>query len=236
MKQCTRCGNEKNDQEFLSVRGKVLKRCSYCRNYDKIQKQNNKCLHNRQQARCKECGGASICSHNRERRRCKDCGGASICPHKRIKNQCKECEGTSICQHNRIRSICKKCNDPIKITILNMIRGSKQWDIQHNYYDADHHIDKFFIKQLIDESINCYYCKVQMQFIDYNDILCTIERVDSHIGHIKSNCVLACKRCNLLKVGSQKRLLINQFKRLNNEFKIKNDQVKQQIKLMDNSL
>ena len=74
MKKCNRCGNEKNDEEFVSIHGKILKRYSYYQNYDKIQKQNNKYIHNHQQARCKECGGASICSHNRERRRCKDCG------------------------------------------------------------------------------------------------------------------------------------------------------------------
>ena len=44
-------------------------------------------------AKCKECGGASICVHGRERCRCKECGGGAICEHGRQRSTCKECGG-----------------------------------------------------------------------------------------------------------------------------------------------
>lgn len=82
-----------------------------------------------------------------------------------------------------------------------MIKSSKGKDIKRNQYDADHHIDKFFIKQLIETSTKCHYCEVQMQFTQYTNDLCTIERLNNNIGHIKSNCVLACRKCNFSRVG-----------------------------------
>jgi predicted GIY-YIG superfamily endonuclease len=67
------------------------------------------CEHNRIRSTCKQCGGSSICEHNRERSICKQCGGGSICEHNRIRSKCKQCGGGSICEHNRERSICKQC-------------------------------------------------------------------------------------------------------------------------------
>ena len=161
------------------------------------------CEHNRERSKCKDCHGASICEHNRERYKCKDCHGASICEHNRIKSTCKDCGGVSICIHQKQKSQCKECSNPIKVTIKHMINHSKKTDIQKNKYDANNFIDKCFIEQLIDESTMCYYCQCQMQFIEYNDTLCTIERLDNSIGHIKSNCVLACKKCNCSRVGQK---------------------------------
>lgn len=43
-----------------------------------------------------------------------------------------------------------------------------------------------------------------MQFIKFQEDLCTIERLDNNIGHIKSNCVLACyPKCNVRRVGQR---------------------------------
>jgi hypothetical protein len=39
------------------------------------------CPHNRQQSRCKECGGSSFCEHGRQKRECKECGGSAFCEH-----------------------------------------------------------------------------------------------------------------------------------------------------------
>ena len=69
----------------------------------------NKCEHDRDRSKCKECGGSQICEHDRIRSRCKECLGSSICPHKRQKSTCMECGGSQICEHNRIRSKCKEC-------------------------------------------------------------------------------------------------------------------------------
>ena len=68
-----------------------------------------KCIHNKRQANCKECGGGSVCEHQKIRSRCKECDGGSICEHNKRQSTCKECKGSSICEHNRRRSICKEC-------------------------------------------------------------------------------------------------------------------------------
>src|SRR5690606_5279120 len=78
---------------------------------------------------------------------------------------------------------------------------SKQSDIKRRLYDANTHIDSPFLKSLIEESTDCFYCKVPMQFIEYCDSLCTIERKDNSLGHSKANCVLACRKCNYSRVG-----------------------------------
>jgi len=82
-----------------------------------------------------------------------------------------------------------------------MINCSKQKDKKNNKYDADHFIDKCFLEGLVEEYTHCYWedCKVELQFKDYQDDLATIERLDNTIGHIKSNCVLACRKCNAMK-------------------------------------
>ena len=41
--------------------------------YMKQYRLKNKCLHNKQKYKCKECGGSSICIHNKLKSRCKDC-------------------------------------------------------------------------------------------------------------------------------------------------------------------
>lgn len=58
-------------------------------------------------------------------------------------------------------------------------------------------------EMLMDESMQCYYCHKEMQLTEYNDTLGTIERFNNTIGHIKSNCVLACRKCNNMKIGQK---------------------------------
>lgn len=102
-------------------------RKAYNRAYYQLNKNKNKCEHNKRKSRCKdcvgselcehkkiksackECDGVSICKHNKRKSVCKECGGVSICEHKRVKSVCKECGGGSICKHNRIKSQCKEC-------------------------------------------------------------------------------------------------------------------------------
>ena len=83
-----------------------------------------------------------------------------------------------------------------------MLDHSRCRDIKKNIYDTHNFIDIPFLNQLVNRSTQCHYCDIQMQFINYNDTLCTIERLNNNIGHIKSNCVLACRKCNLSKVGN----------------------------------
>jgi hypothetical protein len=162
------------------------------------------CEHNRRRSVCKDCAGSQICEHDRIRNLCKDCGGASICEHNRVRNMCKECGGSRICEHNRERSKCKECSsNPIKLTLKNMINRSRKSDKKYNRYDANNFIDMCFLEGLVEDTISCYYCSCQFQWIKYQDNLATIERLDNSVGHIKSNCVFACKRCNNNQVGQQ---------------------------------
>ena len=77
--------------------------------YNKAYYQLNKCEHNRQKSRCKECGGSEVCTHNRRKSQCKECFGGDFCEHNRIKTSCKECGGSRVCEHNRQKSQCKEC-------------------------------------------------------------------------------------------------------------------------------
>lgn len=124
------------------------------------------------------------------------------CIHGRPKNMCKYCGGENICEHKRIRTICRECmDDPIKMTIKNWIRQSKQSDRKKNRLDLSNLIDTNFCKNLVKEYTNCIYCKIELQYRMYNGSLATIERINNDIGHIKSNCVIACRTCNYSKVG-----------------------------------
>jgi len=177
--KCPRCKCYRTVVDFLK-NGRILKSCINCRNHA-----NNYRLKH------------TTCIHNIQKYFCKDCGGSQICLHKRQKNKCIDCGGSEICLHNKHRYYCKKCSDPIKISIQRWIISSKESDKNYNRFDPDKFIDKCFLKELIKDYRNCYYCKVELQYIEYNDTLATIERLNNSIGHIKSNCVLCCKKCNL---------------------------------------
>lgn len=220
-KKCPRCKTWRFPTEFLNDKGRALKSCTRCRVLAKRYREKNKCEHNRERnkckdcggagicehnrirSRCKECGGAGICEHNRERTHCKDCGGSSICEHNRQRNKCKQCGGAGICEHNRRRSTCKQCKDPIKLTINSWIRASRRTDKKYNRYDANNFIDKCFCEGLVEDFPHCIYCSIELQYVEYQDDLATIERLDNSIGHIKSNCALACKKCNNGRVGDR---------------------------------
>ena len=142
-----------------------------------------------------------FCEHGKYKYQCKECKGSQICPHSKRKSRCKECGGSQICPHSRRKDHCKKCSDPIKISIKQWIFIRRQYDKMRNIYDADRFIDKCFLEGLVEDYKQCYYgdCKVNLQYTEYQDDLATIERLDNSIGHIKSNCVLCCLKCNVSK-------------------------------------
>lgn len=78
-----------------------------------------------------------------------------------------------------------------------MITHSRQTDRKYNRYDPDNFIDKCFLEGLFEENDTCHYCSVKFTYNERCDTLVTIERLNNNIGHIKSNCVLACWKCNL---------------------------------------
>ena len=165
------------------------------------------CPHNRRKSHCKDCKGSQICPHKRQKQTCKDCKGSQICPHKRQKAHCNDCKGSQICQHSKQKSQCKKCGDPIKVNVKQWIFNSRQYDKKNDIYDADRFIDKCFLKGFVEDYKQCYYgdCEVNLQYSEYQNDLATIERLDNSIGHIKSNCVLCCLKCNVSKKSNEMR-------------------------------
>ena len=140
------------------------------------------------------------CEHGRQKNKCIVCGGVGICEHGRVQNQCKDCGGIQICAHDKQRSTCKLCSDPLKITIKHMLCGSKASDKKYDMYDVVNFVDYDFVENLLDDYSHCCYpdCDVELQIIHYQDDLATIERLDNNIGHIKSNCVICCLKCNVM--------------------------------------
>lgn len=152
---------------------------------------------------CRDCN-FGFCPHNKRKNRCKECGGSGVCEHGRCKGDCKECGGSSICEHGRKRQNCKECNDPILITISLMIRSAKQRDKNNNLYDLPNFIDRDFLKNLIEDAGDkCCYCSCELQYRLYQSNLCSLERIDNTLGHIKTNCKIACLSCNVGKVGQR---------------------------------
>ena len=186
--------------KYFCGHGKYKYRCKEC-------KGSQLCLHDREKSFCKECKGSQICLHNRQKQTCKECKGNQICLHNRQKQTCKECGGPQICPHNRQKSRCKECSDPIKVNIEQWLFSRRQYDKIYNIYDADRFIDKCFLKGLIEDYKQCYYgdCEVNLQYTEYRNDFATIERLDNSIGHIKSNCVLCCMKCNKSKKPNKDR-------------------------------
>lgn len=142
------------------------------------------------------------CEHNRVKYFCKICGGGGICEHQQYRYRCKLCCGVSICIHDSLRWRCKLCKDPRAITIKRMVYNAAISDKKKNRFDRDNHIDFQFIDTLMNKSLNCYYCSTPMQLIEFRHDLCTIERIDNSIGHVKNNCTLACLKCNYRRCSS----------------------------------
>lgn len=179
--------------------GDLYKTCDSCRLYMKEFRQSKKCSHGKHKRYCKDCGGVSICSHGKQKQCCKECDGSSICSHEKYKQYCKECSPSSFCSHGKQKRTCKDCNNPVKLTYRNILQSSKQKDISRGFFDPDHFIDTPFLEFNYDEQNGkCFYCSKSLEFNpeDRRKLL-SIERKDNSIGHIKSNCVLACFGCNI---------------------------------------
>lgn len=105
------------------------------------------------------------------------------------------------CPHDKRKQDCKKCTNPVKITIRKWINHCRTNDKKYQRYDADRFIDKCFLKGLVEDSENkCYYCKKELQYDERKKNLASIERIDDNLGHIKSNCVIACFSCNCRRI------------------------------------
>tara|TARA_R110000772_G_C13144373_1_gene424330 strand:+ start:121 stop:756 length:636 start_codon:yes stop_codon:yes gene_type:complete len=203
-KKCNRCKvnllltkfNKKRDDTYCKI-------CIECNEKNRIKRQKNKCEHNRQKCRCKECKGFSICEHNKQKHRCKECKGITICEHNKIKQRCIECNGISLCEHKKRKLECKEClnfKKCLKFIKQNIIRCSRRSDKKYNRYDANNFIDMCFLNGLFEDYKKCYHCNIEFTYKNRCKSFVTIERLNNSIGHIKSNCVLACFECNCKKI------------------------------------
>jgi hypothetical protein len=108
--KCPRCKCYwKPDDTDIKSSGLYCKTCKKCREIQKKSREKNKCPHNKQKQRCKECDGSQICIHNKRKSQCKECDGSQICIHNKRKSTCRECGGSEICIHDRIKSKCREC-------------------------------------------------------------------------------------------------------------------------------
>ena len=104
------------------------KSCDECRIKQKNTRDKNKCEHNKQRSRCKDCLGHSVCKDKCSRCKkpykpesdnlhtCYECRYYSDCPHGiRLKKDCKECKRATvsknrpICKHNKRKDNCNIC-------------------------------------------------------------------------------------------------------------------------------
>ena len=99
------------------------------------------CIHNKQKTQCKECRGSSICIHDKYKSICKECGGSSICIHDKLKSRCKECGGSSICIHNRQKSFCKECS--LQLYLINLQRRSLSRIFENTNIQKTNHTIKY---------------------------------------------------------------------------------------------
>lgn len=142
---------------------------------------------------------------------CEDCRELSYhksCKHGKRKTLCEICGGASLCECGKEKSNCKICfREPLKIFIRRIIYRAKDKDQKNKRYDENNFIDQDFIQKILEKSKKCFYCEKEMQFIQYNDDMCTIYRKNNEEGFTKDNCVLACRKCNLSKPRPRKFIL-----------------------------
>jgi len=225
--RCNTCKVTLNIDDFkLRRNGSRQKGCNICLERIKMWR-GSKCSHGKRKDHClicSDCGHGKIkhncpicsdCGHGKLKHHCpicSDCGHGKLkhnclicsdCGHGKLKHNCLIC---SDCGHGKLKHNCKRCGKAIYKTFLNMTSNTKQSDKKHNRYNEEEHITIPFLYSLLEkmnENPTCYYCSCDMQFVEYREDLITIERLDNTNGHIKSNCVFACRFCNLTRVGSR---------------------------------
>jgi hypothetical protein len=188
---CKKCETYSNITFFLK-NYRILKNCESCRLNMKLNKQQYNCQHNKMKYRCVDCSPWNFCVHQKRRDICPSCFGSQICSHGRQSHTCRLCQN----------------NDEVHIIVKQMLSSAKQKDIKYNRYNKDNFIDYNFVKNLIQNCDDkCFYCKVDLQYLFFNQTLATIERLNPKIGHIKSNVKIACHSCNISRVGQKINLI-----------------------------
>jgi hypothetical protein len=76
------------------------------------------------------------------------------------------------------------------------IRNFRVFDKKHNEFDISKFIDYPFLIDLLNRELKCVYCNCEFEYIEKSNNVVSLERINNSLGHIKSNCVLACFGCN----------------------------------------
>jgi len=182
--KCTRCKKDKNIIHFMKM-DRQLKLCEDCRIYHKKNKIKNFC----------DCGKA--------KHFCEKHGGSCLCPCGKRKERCILHSKERYCKCGVQKISCKTHGDTRKIIINNMLYTTRMFDKQKKKFDKNQFIDKQFLSNLLNLYENCFYCNCKLNFDKKNPNLATIERLDNSLGHIKRNCVIACFKCNVSRVGDK---------------------------------
>jgi len=87
------------------------------------------------------------------------------------------------------------------VRLKHMPNVHRHKDKRKGIYDEENFIDRQWIMDTINKQEHkCYYCD-DLMLLDcdnQNNKQLTLERINNDLGHIKSNCVMACFECNLL--------------------------------------
>jgi len=136
-----------------------------------------------------------------------------FCKHNNYKCNCRKCSKKNFCACGKYKWSCKlhhPFHSPLELTIRRLIDNSRTTDKKLGLHDIDNFIDKKFVYNLVDKcSMKCYYCKCNMTAGNSCSTHLSIERLDTTLGHIKSNCVLACLKCNHKKLHKKPKLSID---------------------------
>jgi hypothetical protein len=86
------------------------------------------------------------------------------------------------------------CVDPIIRRATSIVQASRIAD-KRNGMNTD--VDFAWAIDAVCSTPECYYCEVPMQYTSpYENDFATVDRVDNTLGHLKKNCVIACRSCN----------------------------------------
>jgi hypothetical protein len=194
-KKCSKCNKEKEINCFQGEKGGITKTCDTCRENNKKQDENRDKEHRNTVARVAEQKPARIAvkkawaENNHEKVVLKNMNYRQ----RQIENdvdgyQKRQAENAKKWREKNQEKVCN-----------NNIRKRESIDLQYNIYkrSADQRNIEFCLDFQLYESIvrsPCVYCN-EVQERGFNGI----DRVDSAIGYVESNCKSCCKMCNYMK-------------------------------------
>jgi len=111
---------------------------------------------------------------------------------------CIECSKSrrnrDYCEHEVRSHDCYLCQCPLTRRATAMITGSRVSDKKHSRVC---NLDFQTVFNKICDTPNCTWCGIEMQTNNpYLDDFMTCDRVSDDLGHLNSNTVIACRKCN----------------------------------------